>query len=159
MLTHSSFWLLVVPAFITGGLFLKIVELLIAWAKERREQQSRKTAHQKDRPRFRIDISIVPHTSASSAVVKILSLGSLPLTIKHGEIFIEAPTIRRRVYPSRKTLTGQPQPSKFLHFIPSDAESDLTAILQYFGTKSGFHPRCGDPKACWTRLSRCLAFT
>jgi len=84
---------------ITGGTLLKIVEFLIAWRKERREHKSAKTAHTKDRPRFRIDITKVPtsHAAVPAFIVKILSLGSLPLTINNGEIFIKAEHYPERV--------------------------------------------------------------
>jgi len=84
---------------VTGGLGLKLIDYSIAWVKERREQKNSKTAHEKDRPRFRIDISKVPtaHAGVPAAHVKILSLGSLPLTINDGEIFIEAEHYPERV--------------------------------------------------------------
>ena len=46
----------------------------------------RKLSHEKDKPRFRIELAIVPtaHSSVPAAVVKILSLGSLPITINQG---------------------------------------------------------------------------
>jgi hypothetical protein len=76
----------------SGGFTLKFFDYVIAWVKERREQKSRKTAHEKDRPRFRIDITKVPtnHAAIPAFIVKILSLGSLPLTINKGEVFIKA---------------------------------------------------------------------
>ena len=70
-------------------------------------QGSGKTTHEKDRPRFRVDVSIFPknHATVQTALVKILSLGSLPLTINHGEIFIEASHYPERVEP--KKLDGR----------------------------------------------------
>src|SRR5713101_7970107 len=55
-----------VAAIVGSGMLLKIIDYLLAWAKEKREQRSAKTAYEKDRPRFRIDITIVP--TAHSAV-------------------------------------------------------------------------------------------
>jgi hypothetical protein len=87
----------------SGGMLLRLIDYLIAWRKEKREQRSAKTAHERDRPRFRIDVSIVPtlHTAVPAAIVKILSLGSLPLTINDGEIFIEASHYPERVQPQK----------------------------------------------------------
>jgi hypothetical protein len=97
MITQSSFWLTIFPAFVGGGIFLKSIELLIAWIKERREQKSAKTTHEKDRPRFRVDITMGPNITGSYVIAKILSLGSLPLTIKNGEIFIDTSERPERV--------------------------------------------------------------
>jgi hypothetical protein len=69
---------------------LAIVGSLIEWVKERRAQKTAKTAHEKDRPRFRIDVTKTKSDHAIPAfVVKILSLGSLPLTINDGEVSIK----------------------------------------------------------------------
>jgi len=78
--------------FVSGGLGIRLIDYLIAWRKERREQKAAKTAYEKDRPRFRIDTAKGPgnHPSAPDLIVTILSLGSLPLTINEGEVFIEA---------------------------------------------------------------------
>lgn len=99
IVVNASFWLNTLPVFLGGALFGKIIDLLIAWAKERREQKSRQTAHAKDRPRFRIDTakSQGSHPSAPDLVVTILSLGGLPLTIDEGEVFIEAEHYPERV--------------------------------------------------------------
>jgi hypothetical protein len=100
MITH---WESIVVALVTGGALVKIAEFGIAWAKEKREQRSGKTVHEKDRPRFRIDVAIVPasHGYILAAVVKILSLGGLPLTINHGEAFIEASHYPERIEPKK----------------------------------------------------------
>lgn len=76
---------------LTGGSLLKIVELLIAWRREQREQRTAKTSREKDRPRFRVDTSIPEpgHPQAPTIIVKIFSLGGLPLTINDGYIEIE----------------------------------------------------------------------
>ena len=97
----------IIIGLVAGGSLVKIAELGIAWAKEKREQRSGKTTHEKDRPRFRVDVSIFPknHATVQTALVKILSLGSLPLTINHGEIFIEASHYPERVEP--KKLDGR----------------------------------------------------
>lgn len=81
-----------IGAIVAGGVGFRLINLLIAWIKERREQKSKKTAHEKDRPRFRIDTTKVPSTHAAIPTfhVKILSLGSLPLTIHNGTVTIEA---------------------------------------------------------------------
>jgi hypothetical protein len=81
-----------ISGLITGGVLYKIIDYGIAWVKERREQKSAKTSHEKDRPRFRVDITKTegPHPGIPAFVVKILSLGSLPLTINNGEVFIKA---------------------------------------------------------------------
>jgi hypothetical protein len=90
VILHIANWFSLLAAFVAGGFVFKLIDYLILWAKERREQRSQETAHEKDRPRFRVDVTTISHSSASKAIVEILSLGSLPLTIKHGEIFIEA---------------------------------------------------------------------
>jgi hypothetical protein len=92
-------WETLLTGIAIGGLGLSLINYLIAWAKERREQKNSKTAHEKDRPRFRIDISKMPtgHAAVPAAVVKILSLGSLPLTINDGEVFVEAEHYPERV--------------------------------------------------------------
>jgi hypothetical protein len=91
MITHID-WVSIFIGVIAGGSLVKIAELCIAWAKERREKRAGKTAHEKDRPRFRVDITkgTTSNANVEAAIVKILSLGSLPLTINHGEVFIEA---------------------------------------------------------------------
>jgi hypothetical protein len=85
-------WSSFLAGFVSGGLGLRLIDYCIAFARERREQKDRKLSHEKDKPRFRIDVAIVPtaHSSVPAAVVKILSLGSLPITINQGEVFIEA---------------------------------------------------------------------
>ena len=148
MITHSSFWLIAIPAFITGGMFLKIIELLMAWAKERREQRSRKSAHEKDRPRFRVDVAIVPtdHASVPAAIVEILSLGSLPLTINNGEVFIEASHYPERVqsYNLAGREIGALQPIKLKFPLPQKlvnpqgvGESIIKLICHFFYAKNG----------------------
>ena len=84
---------------LTGGSLLRTIDYLIAWRRERREQAAAKIAHEKDRPRFRVDIRKAKgrHASVDSLIVKILSLGSLPLTIDKGEVFIEASHYPERV--------------------------------------------------------------
>jgi hypothetical protein len=81
----------IIGAFFAGGLFVKLFEMLIAWAKERREQRSMKTSHEKDRPRFRVDATKVEstHPNVPTIHVEILSLGGLPLTINEGYVAIE----------------------------------------------------------------------
>jgi hypothetical protein len=83
--------------FLLGGSLLAIIGYLIAWKKERREQQAAKTAHEKDRPRFDVNVTILKTSYIPDAIVKILSLGSLPLTINYGEVFIEASHCPERV--------------------------------------------------------------
>jgi hypothetical protein len=83
-------WYWVLVGILGGGLLFRLIDYLIAWVRERREQKASKTAHEKNRPRFRVDVTIVPtnHAAVTAAVVKILSLGSLPLTINQGKVFI-----------------------------------------------------------------------
>lgn len=90
-----------VAGLIGGGLLLRLIDYFIAWKREKREQHSLAVREQKDRPRFRIDTTIVPttHATVPAAIVKILSLGSLPLTINQGEVFIEASHYPERVEP------------------------------------------------------------
>lgn len=57
MLPHIE-WQSIFIGAIGGGSLVKVAELGIAWAKEKREQGSGKTSHEKDRPRFRVDVSI-----------------------------------------------------------------------------------------------------
>jgi hypothetical protein len=106
-MTNSFDWQSAFLGAIGGGFLIKLLELLIAWAKEKREQHSSATSHEKDRPRFRVDVAITPspHAAVKTAVVKILSLGSLPITINHGEVFIEASHYPERVEP--KKLDGR----------------------------------------------------
>jgi hypothetical protein len=103
-MTHPLEWFL--SGFASGGFALRIVDYVIAWIKERREQRrekreerneqreqrSEEATHEKDKPRFRIDVTVVKGTHAHipAARVEILSLGCLPLTINDGEVFIES---------------------------------------------------------------------
>lgn len=50
-----------------------------------------RTEQEKDRPRFRVDPSKgeTAHSNIPAVVVKILSLGSLPLTIHEGQVFVQ----------------------------------------------------------------------
>ncbi|HTU33561.1 MAG TPA: hypothetical protein VMF66_07135 [Candidatus Acidoferrum sp.] len=114
-MTHPLEWFL--SGFVSGGFALRIVDYLIAWIKERREQRrekreerseqreqrSEETTHEKDKPRFRVDVSIVKgtHTNVPTARVKILSLGSLPITINDGEVFIESNQRPEHVQPQQ----------------------------------------------------------
>lgn len=84
-------WYSVIGGAVGGGLLLKFFELLVIWARERREQRSHKTSREKDRPRFRIDATEVEgiHPNRPIMRVEILSLGSLPLTINDGYVKIE----------------------------------------------------------------------
>ena len=88
--SHAPFlsmdWSSFLAGFVSGGLGLRLIDYCIAFARERREQKDRKLSHEKDKPRFRIELAIVPtaHSSVPAAVVKILSLGSLPITINQG---------------------------------------------------------------------------
>jgi hypothetical protein len=104
-MTYPSEWFL--SGLVSGGLLLRIIDYLVAWKKERREQRSAQLAHEKDRPRFRIDISKVPtsHSNVPAARVEILSLGSLPLTINEGEVFIE--TDQRPEHVESRQLNGR----------------------------------------------------
>lgn len=88
---------------VTGGLGLRVIDYLILLSRERREQKNSKITQEKDRPRFRIDTSKVPtsHAGVPALVVKILSLGSLPLTINDGNVFIEAQHYPERVEPQK----------------------------------------------------------
>jgi hypothetical protein len=78
-------------AFVAGGLFVKLFEMLIALAKERREQRSIRTSQEKDRPRFRVDATEIKgsHPNIPTIRIVILSLGGLPLTINDGYVAIE----------------------------------------------------------------------
>lgn len=80
-----------------GGLIFKLFDTLILWAKEKREQHGLQIAKEKDRPRFRVDVSIdkTGHPELPTIVVKILSLGGLPITINQGYV-----TINPAQYPS-----------------------------------------------------------
>ena len=78
---------------------LSLIKQLVAWKREKREQRAAETAKEKDRPRFRVDPTIVPtnHAAVPQVIVKVLSLGSLPLRINQGEAFIEASHYPERV--------------------------------------------------------------
>jgi len=105
----------------------RLIDYLIAWKKERREQKSSKTADEKDRPRFSIDIAKgkTDHPHVPAAVVKILSLGSLPLTINDGEVFITSKHYpeyvkphkldRREISPVHPIEVSFPLPGKLTH--------------------------------------------
>jgi len=84
---------------VSGGLAIKIIDYLMAWAKERREQKAAKTAHEKDRPRFRVDVTKTetPNPAVPAFIVEIFSLGSLPVTIDDGEVFITSDDQPERV--------------------------------------------------------------
>ena len=84
------YWLIVSAA--GGGLVFKLIDYLIAWARERREQKAAKTAHEKDRPRFRVDVAVTKpgHPLRPTVVVRILSLGGLPVTVNQGHVIIES---------------------------------------------------------------------
>jgi hypothetical protein len=116
-------WPSFLTGLITGGLVFKLIDYLIAWQKERREQKGSKTSHEKDRPRFRIDITKVPtdHALVPAAVVKILSLGSLPLTINRGEVLIEASHYPEGVqsYQLRNEEISSIHPIEFQFSLPS----------------------------------------
>jgi hypothetical protein len=85
--------------FVSGGVGIKIIDYLIAWAKERREQKAAKITHEKDRPRFRVDVTKTEtsHAAVPAFVVEIFSLGSLPVTIDDGEVFITSDDHPERV--------------------------------------------------------------
>src|SRR5882724_6598903 len=87
--------------------FGSVIGHLISWVKERKEQKAAKTAHEKDRPRFRVDITKVPtaHAAVPAFVMKILSLGRLPVTINDGEVFVTAEHYPERV--DAKKLGGR----------------------------------------------------
>lgn len=110
---------------IVGGGGLKVIELLIKWREEKREQRRDKTAHEKDRPRFRVDIAKgkTSHALVPALVVKILSLGGLPLAIDDGEIFIEASHYPDRVQPQQ--LSGR----EISPFAPIELEFSLPPKL------------------------------
>jgi hypothetical protein len=84
---------------VSGGLGIKIIDYLIAWKKERREQQAAKTEHEKDRPRFRVDVTKTEtsHAAVPAFIVEIFSLGGLPLTIDDGKVFITSDDQPERV--------------------------------------------------------------
>src|SRR5689334_3268831 len=100
-------WFTLAIGIVTGSASLKIIEQSIAFVREHREQQERKLSQEKDRPRFRVDVAITKSIgyAVPTAIVKILSLGSLPLTINQGEIFIEADHYPEHVQP--KKLNGR----------------------------------------------------
>jgi hypothetical protein len=101
---HAVLWIF--PVVVGGGLVLTLIDYLIAWGNERREQRrelreqrseererrSEETAHEKERPRFRVDVTVVEgtHTDVPAARVEIRSLGGLPLTIDDGKVFIHS---------------------------------------------------------------------
>ena len=95
---------------LAGRVLLKVIDYLIAWVHERREQRREMTTHEKDRPRPRVDVSILEtsHPHRKTIVVKILSLGALPITINYGDATIyssqyQEPIINRQF--SRKEIT------------------------------------------------------
>jgi hypothetical protein len=96
-----NLWKTFIAGLVTGGLGLRLIDYLIAWARERREQKNSKTAHEKDRPRFRVDPSVDEsgHPNRPTVVVKILSLGGLPLTINDGYIAVETPKYPESISP------------------------------------------------------------
>jgi hypothetical protein len=73
-----------------GGMIFKLLDYLIAWRREKRDQKTIEVAQEKNRPRFRVDVSKgkTTHAVVPALVVKILSLGSLPIAINDGQIFI-----------------------------------------------------------------------
>jgi hypothetical protein len=83
-------WITFGSGLLTGGLGLKLIDYAILWNREKREQHSHKTSKEKDKPRFDFHVSIVPtqNLAVPEAVVKILSLGGLPLTINDGKVSI-----------------------------------------------------------------------
>lgn len=106
-ITHG-YWYAFLSGIFTGGLLFKLVDTLILWAREKREQRNLEVSKQKDRPRFRVDVAI---TSANvlrpsgapdllpSVIIKILSLGSLPLTINQGYVAIKSNQYPEEVKP------------------------------------------------------------
>lgn len=77
---------------LSGGLVLRLLDYLIAWSREKREQKAANTAREKDRPRFRVDTTVREgsHPLRPTIIVKILSLGGLPVTVNDGHVAIEA---------------------------------------------------------------------
>jgi hypothetical protein len=92
-------WKTIIVAMLAGGSLDRLLSWGIMWIKEKREQRSAKTSHEKDRPRFRIDVTKTKtdHADVPAFVVEILSLGSLPLTINYGEAFVTAEHYPERV--------------------------------------------------------------
>jgi hypothetical protein len=84
-------WLLIPTSLLGIALILRLIDYLIALAKERRERKSGKIAQEKDRPRFRVDPTKMEgtHPNVPTIRVEIHSLGGLPLTIKDGYVAIE----------------------------------------------------------------------
>ncbi len=81
-------WYSFLSGLLMGGLVFKLVDYLILWAKEKREQRTLNIAKEKDRPRFQVNITIdeTGHSELPTVVVKILSLGCLPLTTNQGYV-------------------------------------------------------------------------
>lgn len=81
---------LVGASLLLGGGGLRVIDLLIAWVRERREQKRDASAHEKDRPRFRIDVTVLenPSPMRKTIRVKVISLGSLPVTVNYGDVTV-----------------------------------------------------------------------
>jgi hypothetical protein len=79
-------------AFFGGAAAMRLVELAIAWIKEKREQRAHKILM--DQAATAIDSDVVTDmetvAQGKTALVKIVSLGSLPVTIKDGNIRVES---------------------------------------------------------------------
>jgi len=143
-------WISFALGSITGGSGLKLIDYLILLRKEKREQHSLATSKEKDRPRFRVDVSIVPtsNLAVNEAVVKVLSLGGLPLTIDDGEAFIEASHYPKHVQPqklhNREISSASPielkfsLPNKLIH-PPDVGEPTVKLVCNFSCGKDRYH--------------------
>lgn len=161
MRLHSTEWFL--SGFVGGGALLRVIDYLIAWRNERREQHREQTAHEKDMPRFRVEIAVVKGTHAHipTARVEILSLGSLPITINDGEVFIESnqrpehvqteQLKGRKIAPNAPIVVEFPLPEKLVNpqgvgkpvvQVVSDFSYDEDGKCQrYYNVQKYIHPR------------------
>jgi hypothetical protein len=94
------------------GLLLKLIDYVIKLL-ERREKairEAERRSHEPERPRIRVDVAIAEtsHPTRKTILVKILSLGSLPVTVNYGDVTVTSsqypePVIHEQF--SRKEIT------------------------------------------------------
>ena len=152
---HSVVWLF--SGIIGGGSLLKLIDYLIAYQNERREQRrehraerneerasrSEEMAHEKDRPRFEIKVTKgeTSHTNVPAVSTKIISLGSLPLTINKGKISIQTRKCpkgvqdkdlsSRDIGPSAPIIEEIRLPEKFVNSEGTAKERFITVVVDF----------------------------